>query len=761
MMVISHRIENIVCKIILGFMVWASLHAQPLEKIAIDKGLPPKSYPIHGSDLLWKQELEVRKFIKEHPETMKGNSLHKTTSYNLGDKKSWYADDLSPTNGPRFLVPSTCKAVGINCYIFVENASWNTRVNQAAVDSVRIYFDSKTPANPSKGIFATDTSAFGNPPNVDGDPKVIILLLDIKDGYSGSGGFVEGYFYSFNEVNPATPGYSTSNFAEMFYIDTNPLNLTTSGGLESGISTLAHEFQHMIHFNYDPLEITFVNEGCSVLAEVNCGFPIYSPELYANEPNHYLLDWRDGDMTHVLNDYSRAARFFVYLRDQVGIGVFKNIVASTQAGTAGIDAGLLAYGSSLRFNGILQDWFIANILDDRSVDPLYGYVYPNLPKPVERTFFDPNVALTTDTVQNYAVRYLDFKSGSQLRTTITCSNSALVVKAVEIGPSSKRVLDVTNGVEFYEPEFGTTYSEVHFVIMNTSPNIQYTFTYTASGTGGITQTTLSYASNAYYYILLPSSNQKLATRFTPSVSGQLYSVSVELNGGTGAIKGSGNLRVSACQNTSGSIGGIPGTLIGTSVDVPFSKLVSGAWNEINMQGANVPIDTGVDFHIVVEVAGTLGDTLQFLLDNGTPPTNRTSSYRNGALGLGWYNRADPNYPHTPSYENLLLTASIAVPKDTIEIVTPTSIPLQYALDQNYPNPFNPSTTIKFQMPLKGFVTLRIYDIIGRKVATLVNGFKEAGPHDVKFDASNLPSGVYFYRITAGTYAETKKLVLIK
>jgi hypothetical protein len=65
------------------------------------------------------------------------------------------------------------------------------------------------------------------------------------------------------------------------------------------------------------------------------------------------------------------------------------------------------------------------------------------------------------------------------------------------------------------------------------------------------------------------------------------------------------------------------------------------------------------------------------------------------------------------------------------------------------------------MPLKGFVTLRIYDIIGRKVATLVNGFKEAGPHDVKFDASNLPSGVYFYRITAGTYAETKKLVLIK
>ena len=67
----------------------------------------------------------------------------------------------------------------------------------------------------------------------------------------------------------------------------------------------------------------------------------------------------------------------------------------------------------------------------------------------------------------------------------------------------------------------------------------------------------------------------------------------------------------------------------------------------------------------------------------------------------------------------------------------------------------------FQMPSKGFVTLRIYDIVGREVATLVNGFQEAGTHNVKFDASNLPSGIYLYRITSGTYAETKKLVLIK
>jgi hypothetical protein len=193
--------------------------------------------------------------------------------------------------------------------------------------------------------------------------------------------------------------------------------------------------------------------------------------------------------------------------------------------------------------------------------------------------------------------------------------------------------------------------------------------------------------------------------------------------------------------------------------------MSDSWNEVNMQGANVPITARTDFHIVVEVVGTVGDTLQFLLDNGsaTPTSTRTSSYRTGLNGIRWYNRADPNYGSgkAVSHENLLLTASIAVPTAVIESATQSNVPLQYGLEQNYPNPFNPSTTIRFQMPSKGFVTLRIYDIVGREVATLVNGFQEAGTHNVKFDASNLPSGIYLYRITSGTYAETKKLVLIK
>jgi hypothetical protein len=89
------------------------------------------------------------------------------------------------------------------------------------------------------------------------------------------------------------------------------------------------------------------------------------------------------------------------------------------------------------------------------------------------------------------------------------------------------------------------------------------------------------------------------------------------------------------------------------------------------------------------------------------------------------------------------------------------IPNNYLLAQNYPNPFNPSTKISFMLPKAGDVRLTVIDILGREVATLVNGYRNAGTHTVDFDASNFASGVYFYRIDAGTFTDVKKMVLMK
>ena len=97
---------------------------------------------------------------------------------------------------------------------------------------------------------------------------------------------------------------------------------------------------------------------------------------------------------------------------------------------------------------------------------------------------------------------------------------------------------------------------------------------------------------------------------------------------------------------------------------------------------------------------------------------------------------------------------------SVEDIT-TEIPNTFTLNQNYPNPFNPSTTISFSLPTKEFVTLKIYDALGKEVITLVNEELNAGSYKNDWNAGNLSSGVYFYRLQAGIYNETKKLLLLK
>lgn len=81
--------------------------------------------------------------------------------------------------------------------------------------------------------------------------------------------------------------------------------------------------------------------------------------------------------------------------------------------------------------------------------------------------------------------------------------------------------------------------------------------------------------------------------------------------------------------------------------------------------------------------------------------------------------------------------------------------------QNYPNPFNPITTINYSIPSSQNVSIIIYDILGKKVIDLVNGYKETGDHSIEFDGSNLNSGVYFYVMNADNFVQTKRLVLVK
>ena len=99
---------------------------------------------------------------------------------------------------------------------------------------------------------------------------------------------------------------------------------------------------------------------------------------------------------------------------------------------------------------------------------------------------------------------------------------------------------------------------------------------------------------------------------------------------------------------------------------------------------------------------------------------------------------------------------------SVEVQNPTGrVPDQFGLHQNYPNPFNPTTVIAYELPKEGSVSLKVFDVLGREIRTLEMGRQTAGLHSVNFNAEELPSGVYFYRLQAGSFGETKKMVILK
>jgi len=158
-------------------------------------------------------------------------------------------------------------------------------------------------------------------------------------------------------------------------------------------------------------------------------------------------------------------------------------------------------------------------------------------------------------------------------------------------------------------------------------------------------------------------------------------------------------------------------------------------------------------NLLIEVCYDNSAYTQYSPVNSTPAAGMTWGYytdnSTGCTMTG--GAAQANRP------NVCLTFIPPVGTGTIGLSTPT----KYSLNQNYPNPFNPVTRINFELPKQGFVTLKVYDIIGREVKTLVNEVKAPGAYSVDFNGTELASGVYFYKIQANDFSEIKRMVLIK
>ena len=730
-------------------MAFAQISSAP----AAEEGSNAVSYPIDGTPLLWKEDQQVQQYIAAHPNVFNEMRLRKPNGWDftVGTPRSWWAMDFQTSTN--YQVPSTCRAVGTNCYIFVEDAQWGSRVTQSQVDSIRFAFDLRTPANASKGVYQMDVDAFGNPPDVDSDPKILLLLLDIKDGYTGTGGYIMGYFYSANEV---TGGQS--NMAEIYFLDVNPLDLSTASGLQGGMSTTAHEFQHMIHWNYNKFGDTFTNEGCSLLAEVNCGYPLYDQSGYIKETNHYLFDWRTNDNTLVLRDYSRAARFFLYIRDQLGIGFFKTLVSTAFTGVGRLNSAFSTFGTPLRFGDIFQNWLIANILNDRSVDPKYGYLYPNVPNVNGTTYGNPNANVGRTIVANLGGAYAIFKYGSQLRVTFTVDYSAVVIKAVEIGPSSKRVVDVSPGTEFSEQGYGSTYSEIDFVIMNTHQGTEHTYAFNSSGVARPLELMYDATEPTGYYKLTPTDTACVV--FDGILGARLDSVRVAMRRALTVTGGVWSYTGTTRPTPLGPLLAWPVTVSTTlNPSVPY-PVPWPNWGKADLSSRGIMVNNAF------AVAFVVGADSVAPMATDYPGTNPYGSYTylhhpSGGGARDWYYLTTTN----GNVALWLIRAYVSFPTTGVTEAVEL-LPSALSVGQNYPNPFNPSTTIEYTLPKAGAVTIRVFDMLGRQIRLLASGEQSAGKHSVVWDGRDnhgvdVMSGVYYYRVETASGSISRKMMLVR
>lgn len=142
----------------------------------------------------------------------------------------------------------------------------------------------------------------------------------------------------------------------------------------------------------------------------------------------------------------------------------------------------------------------------------------------------------------------------------------------------------------------------------------------------------------------------------------------------------------------------------------------------------------------------------------------TGLFDNDTLKLWWGSTKGVIYHQTVNFDNMI--SWLNAPYDTALSITgiPSSerqIPSQNILFQNYPNPFNPSTKIPYYLAQDGFVSLKVYDMLGNEIATVKNGYENRGEHAVEFDAKNISAGTYFYMLRTGKYSQAKKFVIIK
>lgn len=282
----------------------------------------------------------------------------------VGAERTFFAPDFRSMQ--QYTVSAVLRGIGSFCYVFVEASEWNTRVTAETVHAIVRAFDATTPANPQRGIYQTLTQAFGAPPDIDGNDKIILLLLNIRDT-NHSNQYTAGFFNPADQSrgvlrNPGFRGFPIrSNEADMLYVDTQPLNPNS----EAAHNVVAHELLHLIHWGHDPHEATWVDEGCAGYASFLCGYSVLAHvAAFERRPSISLITWPEMD-TDALPHYGATFLWMLYLHEQHGgLDTLTEIVQNRGTSLTGVADALASNGTTQKISDIFNNWKLANYLSD-------------------------------------------------------------------------------------------------------------------------------------------------------------------------------------------------------------------------------------------------------------------------------------------------------------------------------------------------------------------------------------------------------------
>ncbi len=358
--------------------------------------------------------------------------------------------------------------------IWVELAELdNARITEVELGIlVESLANSTPPGSPDStaGIIELDERVFGEPPNVDGDGITDVLILDIRDDFD-------------QNTNPAwLAGFVTAadlssvgNNRDILYLDTEP-TLRLLGIVEME-QTAAHEYQHLIHFNYDRDEFSFINEGLSEWAEVLCGY-LARPVDYLNDVSTYNDSFLrfSSDPFESIDDRERGAMFINYIADRFGTDKPGVITRQSADGSDGIRNALIGLQAGISYEQLLVDFHLANFLNDTSLDPIYGYTTEQrlglraAPGALYDGRTTSETPSTTAAVFPGAVQYLVWENVEDFALSLSALVGAADLRAVALlfqdGSFETRDLSFGNTATLFDGQ----YDRIAVVVVHTDPD---------------------------------------------------------------------------------------------------------------------------------------------------------------------------------------------------------------------------------------------------------------------------------------------------